>query len=68
MSLPHHYPDVVSLASPCVALLQLGPGTMRWPGDELIGEALHEYERAEVVYMSMSWAVFVPSTMSYHLS
>ena len=30
MYFPHHYADIVSLASPCVALLQLSPSAMHW--------------------------------------
>ena len=44
MSFLHDYADTVSLASPCVALLQLSIGAMHWADDKvLIREALHEY-------------------------
>ena len=54
MSFPHDYADAVSLASPCVALLQLSVGAMHWADDKvLIGGALHEYSRSDVARMLM---------------
>ena len=43
MSSPRDYADTASLASPCVALLQLSSGAMHWADDNvLIRGALHK--------------------------